>query len=541
MVLLGALGFGVLIGWFVYYINRYRKGDVQFSDLTTLVGIIGGGLVTHLFDDKTAVFGAYGIGLALGFFAYFFVLTFLVSRSDNFTSDWFLDGRRKDPEPGFSIPSEARPNTAAMAPRPNSPAPAPENSGANAAFESRDLLAIGATPALPESGASAEALIRDFENRGLSVIAPPVSAFDLANKGATFTIKDMASVVTGQFGLVYGKIRVTLGSLGSGQQDAKLAMQEWIAQIAGTKNSTYSVTLSIQKNGVDVLKAILATNTSIQTKLLGITVSDQYTSTSTTGGISIRGVLVRANSNNLSAKLEITKSDKITFNADAAGKAADAYKALSVVHLVPIAASFTPTITALAGLVNLFFPASTSSSEQLTVPLQFIPDDQIEAKHVFFKGKPIVTVSLELDDTLFQSWNRVENKFSNADPDIMWNEAIFTPTQKHAKDLLRDDLPSGNQNSSAVKKFISDLEGNTLIPFAKLDPPQQAAIGQMCEAVLTTLLDYFTVPDSVAILWIILNRYSTTLRTNGEYMQRCLSDKIKSKFALYDLPLTGLQ
>ena len=34
---LGAAGFGAIIGWYVYYINRYRKGDVQFSDLTTLV------------------------------------------------------------------------------------------------------------------------------------------------------------------------------------------------------------------------------------------------------------------------------------------------------------------------------------------------------------------------------------------------------------------------------------------------------------------------------------------------------------------------
>ena len=43
---LGSGGFGTIIGWYVYYINRYRKGDVQFSDLTTLVGVIGGGAIT---------------------------------------------------------------------------------------------------------------------------------------------------------------------------------------------------------------------------------------------------------------------------------------------------------------------------------------------------------------------------------------------------------------------------------------------------------------------------------------------------------------
>src|SRR5262245_3033498 len=47
---LGAVGFGALIGWFVYYINRYRKGDVQFSDLTTVIAIIGGGVVVNLFQ-----------------------------------------------------------------------------------------------------------------------------------------------------------------------------------------------------------------------------------------------------------------------------------------------------------------------------------------------------------------------------------------------------------------------------------------------------------------------------------------------------------
>jgi hypothetical protein len=39
---LGAGGFGALIGWYVYYINRYRRADVQLSDIVTLVGAIGG-------------------------------------------------------------------------------------------------------------------------------------------------------------------------------------------------------------------------------------------------------------------------------------------------------------------------------------------------------------------------------------------------------------------------------------------------------------------------------------------------------------------
>jgi hypothetical protein len=102
----GAGAFGVLIGWLVYYINRYRKADVQLSDLVTLIGIIGGGAVLALFPAKTDLFGAYGIGLAVGFFLYFFVLIFLVGVSKNFTADFFLDGRRKKPTDDFYIPEE---------------------------------------------------------------------------------------------------------------------------------------------------------------------------------------------------------------------------------------------------------------------------------------------------------------------------------------------------------------------------------------------------------------------------------------------------
>jgi hypothetical protein len=97
----GAIGFGALIGWFVYYINRYRKSDVQLSDVVTLIGAIGGAAVLALFPQGTDLFGAYGVGLGIGFFGYFVVLVVLVTRSTNFTTDWFLDGRRKNPTDGW--------------------------------------------------------------------------------------------------------------------------------------------------------------------------------------------------------------------------------------------------------------------------------------------------------------------------------------------------------------------------------------------------------------------------------------------------------
>lgn len=112
--LLGAGGFGALIGWYVYYINRYRKGDVQFSDLVTLVGVLGGGAILAIFPQRTDLFGAYGIGLFLGFFAYFLALLVMVNASNNFNVDWFLDGRRKAPTGSYIIPTGQRETITAM-------------------------------------------------------------------------------------------------------------------------------------------------------------------------------------------------------------------------------------------------------------------------------------------------------------------------------------------------------------------------------------------------------------------------------------------
>jgi hypothetical protein len=122
--MLGAMGFGAVIGWYLYFINRYRKGDVQLGDLTTVIGAIGGAGVLSLFDKTSEAFGAYGIGLAIGFFGYLLFLLVLVTLSRTFTSDWFLDGRRPSPPDGWgygvdaqgpvrTLAAEARPLVAA--------------------------------------------------------------------------------------------------------------------------------------------------------------------------------------------------------------------------------------------------------------------------------------------------------------------------------------------------------------------------------------------------------------------------------------------
>jgi len=124
--LVGAWGFGALIGWYVYYINRYRKADVQLGDLVTIIGVLGGGAVLAIFPARTDLFGAYGVGLFSGFFGYFLVLVFLVGMSKNFNVDWFLDGRRKRTEEPYYIPEEIQATV-----RPGMEAPGGPGSGPN--------------------------------------------------------------------------------------------------------------------------------------------------------------------------------------------------------------------------------------------------------------------------------------------------------------------------------------------------------------------------------------------------------------------------
>jgi hypothetical protein len=108
----GAFAFGAVVGWYLYFINRHRKDEVKIGDLVTVIGAVGGAAVLALFPAGTDLFAAYGIGLALGFFLYFIVLCILVSRSDNFDVDWFLDGRRKLPTQGQTTEGGQRPMTA---------------------------------------------------------------------------------------------------------------------------------------------------------------------------------------------------------------------------------------------------------------------------------------------------------------------------------------------------------------------------------------------------------------------------------------------
>jgi hypothetical protein len=102
--LIGAGCFGLILGWYLYFINRYRSGPVDFGDIISMLTAIGGAGVLALFPSGSDLFGAYGIGLAVGFFLYYAILSTMVARSPNFDSDFFLDGRRKKLQPDSFIP-----------------------------------------------------------------------------------------------------------------------------------------------------------------------------------------------------------------------------------------------------------------------------------------------------------------------------------------------------------------------------------------------------------------------------------------------------
>lgn len=72
LFIFGAGCFGLVIGWVTYRTLR-RSETTGLSDIATVIGAVGGAAITGLFSPGTPAFGAYGIGLALGFLSYFLV------------------------------------------------------------------------------------------------------------------------------------------------------------------------------------------------------------------------------------------------------------------------------------------------------------------------------------------------------------------------------------------------------------------------------------------------------------------------------------
>lgn len=88
---IGAVLFGVVIGWVTYRTLVRRTDGVSLSDIATVIGAVGGGAVVGLFDSKH-LFGLYSIGLAGGFFGYLLLFSVLNGRQK--TAQVMGDGER---------------------------------------------------------------------------------------------------------------------------------------------------------------------------------------------------------------------------------------------------------------------------------------------------------------------------------------------------------------------------------------------------------------------------------------------------------------
>jgi hypothetical protein len=81
MELAGAFCFGMVVGWVTYRTLRRKEGAAALSDISSVLGAIGGAAVTALFKNEQ-MFGMYSIGLAVGFFLYFLIGYFVVGKND---------------------------------------------------------------------------------------------------------------------------------------------------------------------------------------------------------------------------------------------------------------------------------------------------------------------------------------------------------------------------------------------------------------------------------------------------------------------------
>lgn len=67
--LAGALAFGLVVGWVTSSTLRRAKRD-GLTDISTVIGAVGGAAITGLFAKETGAFGVYCVGLAIGFWWY---------------------------------------------------------------------------------------------------------------------------------------------------------------------------------------------------------------------------------------------------------------------------------------------------------------------------------------------------------------------------------------------------------------------------------------------------------------------------------------
>jgi len=104
--LIGALAFGLVVGWVTYgTLRRSKRGAL--TDITTVIGAVAGATITALFPRTSGDFGAYCLGLAIGFFGY------LAAAKRPNAPDWLGEapgagGTGRGEAPGTTLPRTAQ-------------------------------------------------------------------------------------------------------------------------------------------------------------------------------------------------------------------------------------------------------------------------------------------------------------------------------------------------------------------------------------------------------------------------------------------------
>jgi hypothetical protein len=88
---IGAVLFGVVVGWVTYRTLVRTATSANVSDIATVVGAVGGAAVTGIFASKY-LFGLYAIGLAVGFFGY--LIIFRIANGAEKTTEVMGDGEK---------------------------------------------------------------------------------------------------------------------------------------------------------------------------------------------------------------------------------------------------------------------------------------------------------------------------------------------------------------------------------------------------------------------------------------------------------------
>ena len=79
---IGSLFFGLVVGYITYRVLARTTDRAAVTDLAAVVGAVGGGAVTGLFDPGSGMFAMYAIGLAAGMIAYAVLFGWLNGRTE---------------------------------------------------------------------------------------------------------------------------------------------------------------------------------------------------------------------------------------------------------------------------------------------------------------------------------------------------------------------------------------------------------------------------------------------------------------------------